>query len=103
MSTRKTRAESGSKRVACTVCAHPKLAEIDRAMTRGMSAGSIVARNGSLTLEAVRRHAAGHPSDGEWAATQAAKKAHLETLQREARMLAEVQRRGLRATYGVRG
>lgn len=45
---------------SCTVCAHPKREEIDRALVEGVSAAEISGRYRTLGERAVRRHRSNH-------------------------------------------
>lgn len=77
----------------CTVCAHPKRAEIDRALVRGAAYRRIAAEYG-LSDRAVRRHRATHvprlleaAAEREERTTAAVLLAELERLRRVARRL----------------
>jgi hypothetical protein len=45
---------------SCTVCAHPKREEIDRALVEGVSAAEISGRYRTIGERAVRRHRSNH-------------------------------------------
>ncbi len=77
---------------SCTVCAHPRREEIDRALVEGVSAAEISGRYRTVGERAVRRHRSNHPPAKLVMAEKAAQVAEADDLLEQ---VGDLQRRAL--------